>query len=234
MTGWLTRSLADVPAGDAWLGPGERVALARLVIEKRRADWRLGRYAAKTAVGTYLGVDPARVEILATPGGAPVARLDGARADVELSLSHRAGRALAVLAPSGTRVGCDLELVEARSTAFVEQWLAAAEQAFLRRARTGDRAWLANLMWSAKEAATKARGEGLRLDVRHAQVTFGVMAGADGWRRLHVDWGDDAPDDDGWFRREPSWVIAVVGGDPETPPRVLQSGQRPAPVAGAT
>ena len=86
-----------------------------LRIEKRRADWRLGRYTAKSAVGALLGVDPGRVEIVAAPGGAPVAYLDGVRADVELSLSHRAGRALAVIASRGAALGCDLELIEARS-----------------------------------------------------------------------------------------------------------------------
>ncbi len=235
MTGWLTRSLVEVPAGDAWLGPGERAVLAGLTIEKRRSDWRLGRYTAKAAVGTFLGVDPGRVEIVAAPNGAPVARLDGARAELELSLSHRAGRALAVLAPPGARVGCDLELVQTRSTAFVEQWLAPAEQALLRRTRSGDRAWLANLIWSAKEAAAKARGEGLRLDIRHAQVTLGTTAGsAEGWRPLHVDWRDGVLDDDGWFRRESTWVMAVIGDDPDRPPRALRSGRRCTLAANAT
>lgn len=235
MTAWLVRSLQDVPTGDAWLGPRERMALARLAIDKRRADWRLGRYAAKAAMAA-LGVDPARVEIVAAPNGAPLARLDGARAELELSISHRAGRALAVIASPGARVGCDLELVEERSRAFVEQWLAPAEQALLRRTRVGEQAWLANLLWSAKEAATKARGEGLRLDVRHAKVTFGVTAGAaDGWRRLHVDWGNDVlGDHDGWFRRESTWVMTVVGGDPDRPPQALRSDQRSTVAAAAT
>ena len=64
--------------------------------------------------------------------------------------------------------------------------------------RSGDeRAWLANLIWSAKEAAAKARGEGLRLDVRHAEVVLGASAAdAAGWRPLHVDWGGRPPERD--------------------------------------
>ncbi len=240
MTAWLVRSLQDVPTGDAWLGPRERMALARLAIDKRRADWRLGRYAAKAAMAA-LGVDPARVEIVAAPGGAPVARLDGARAGLELSLSHRAGSALAVLASPGAPVGCDLELVEKRSPAFVRQWLAPSEQALVGRARTGEQARLANLIWSAKEAAAKARGEGLRLDVRHAEVTLAdLTAGAGDWRPLRVDWrGDNVPEhDEGWFRGDSRWVMTVVGGDPGGPPRALPSTPGPAqpripPAAGA-
>lgn len=220
MTWWLTRSLGDVPAGEAWLGPSERAALARLRIEKRRADWRLGRYAAKAAIGAFLGVEPRRVEVVAAAGGAPVAYLDGVRAELELSLSHRAGRALVVLASPGKPLGCDLELVEPRSAAFVEQWLAPAEQVLVRSAREGEQAWLANLIWSAKEAAAKARGEGLRLDVGHAEVALCEPAGDTGdWRPLRVDWGSDC--DDGWFLREPGWVMTVVGGEGSTAPRAL-------------
>ena len=222
MSWWLTRSLAEVPAGEAWLGPCERAALARLVIEKRRADWRLGRFAAKAAIGAWLGVEVGRVEVVASPGGAPLARIDGARAEFELSLSHRAGRALAVLAASGRPVGCDIELIEPRSAAFIELWLAPAEQALVKNADRAQRPWLANVIWSAKEAAAKARGEGLRLDVRHGVVTLGDLAGdgnGDDWRRLRVDWGSEC--DDGWFLREPGWVMTVVGGDPGAPPKGL-------------
>jgi 4'-phosphopantetheinyl transferase len=216
MTWWLTRSLGDVPAGELWLGPSERAALAPLRIEKRRADWRLGRYAAKAAIGAWLGVERGRVEVLAAPSGAPVARVDGVRAELELSISHRAGRALAVLASPGTTVGCDIELIEPRSAAFVEQWLAPTEQALVNGAHEDEQACLANLIWSAKEAAAKARGEGLRLDVRHAEVALGEPAGRPGhWRPLRVDWGSDR--DYGWYLREPEWVITVVGGERSAP-----------------
>src|SRR4051812_11875922 len=110
MMWWLTRSLADVPISDAWLGTTERAVLARLQVDKRRSDWRAGRWAAKAAVAAFLEIHPGRVEIVAGPSGAPVARLDGSPATVELSLSHRGGRALAVVAPRGPPVGCDLEL----------------------------------------------------------------------------------------------------------------------------
>ena len=55
--GWLTSSLAEVPGADDWLGPREQRALAALSVEKRRADWRLGRWAAKAAVGAWLARD---------------------------------------------------------------------------------------------------------------------------------------------------------------------------------
>ncbi len=222
MTGWLTCSLAEVPAEDGWLGPSERAVLARLTLLRRRTEWRLGRYTAKAAAAAFLEVEDGRIEVVASPGGAPVAVLDGTRARLELSLSHRAGRAVAVVAPPGPALGCDLELVEPRSTAFVRQWFADGERALVEAAPPDERPWLANLIWSAKEAATKAIGEGLRLDVARARVTFGLGAAAsdaDGWRALRVQWGDDAATvQHGWFLREPGWVITVVGGDSAAPP----------------
>ncbi|HEX6618406.1 MAG TPA: hypothetical protein VF024_02040, partial [Solirubrobacteraceae bacterium] len=115
MPGWLIRSVADVPAGDAWLSARERRTAAGLHVHQRRQDWRLGRFTAKTAVGAWLFVAPERVEILPAPDGAPEAWVDGERAPVSVSLSHRAGRALAVVAQGPAVVGCVLERVEPRS-----------------------------------------------------------------------------------------------------------------------
>ena len=109
---------------------------------------------------------------MASDDGAPEAFVDGERAGAALSLSHRNGRALAVVADVGVAIGCDLEAVEPRSGAFVRTWLAPAERASVLAAGRAGRARLANLLWTAKEAAAKARREGLRLDVRQAIVSL--------------------------------------------------------------
>jgi 4'-phosphopantetheinyl transferase len=219
--GWLTRWLADVPAGDGWLRPGEREVLAGLRVDKRRSDWRLGRFAAKTAVAAWLGVPVSRVEIVAAPDGAPEARLDGKAAPVALSLSHRAQRALAVVGEAGASLGCDLELIEPRSPAFVSDWLAPAERALVARAGA-HRDLVANLAWTAKEAAAKARREGLRLDVRDAVAApDGLGSARPGWHRLAVTWGEGGMRAEGWWRAEPGWVMAVAGEPPPRVPRAL-------------
>ena len=220
--GWLSRCLADVPAGEDWLGIAERRVLGELHMERRRSDWRLGRWTAKAAVGMWLSVPPGRVEIHAAPDGAPEAWLDEERACVSVSLSHRAGRSLAVVADVPNVVGCDLELVEPRSGAFVREWLAPAEQRLLAAYGEGERAQLANLVWTAKEAAAKVRREGLRLDVRHAVVTptdAGAPPGT--WRALRVDWGDGPGATAGWWRAEAGCVMAIAGEPPPGPPRQL-------------
>jgi 4'-phosphopantetheinyl transferase len=220
--GWLTRSLAEVPAGDEWLGASERRVLGTLSVDKRRADWRLGRWTAKAAVGAWLAVPAARVEILAGADGAPEAWLDGRLAPVSVSLSHRAGRALAAVTGAPGVVGCDLELVEARSGAFVREWLAPAEQRLVATFDGPARDRIANLVWTAKEAAAKVRHEGLRLDVRRAVVDVPEAAACTAsWRPLRVDWGQDGARTAGWWRDDPGWVMAILGDPAPGPPRNL-------------
>ena len=72
--GWLTTSAPEVPPGDAWLSARERAVLAGLRLAKRRDDWRLGRWTAKTAVAAWLGVDAERkpLETVARPLSAAI------------------------------------------------------------------------------------------------------------------------------------------------------------------
>lgn len=225
MPGWLIRSLADVPAGDAWLSARERRTAAGLHMQTRRHDWRLGRFAAKAAVGAWLSVAPERVEILRAHDGAPEAWVDGERAAVSVSLSHRAGRALVVVGEGSTVVGCDLERVEPRSGAFVREWLAPAEHGLLAAHAEADRPRLTNLVWTAKEAAAKVRREGLRLDLRRAVVTPAGAGASDGaWRALCVQWSDGTTLTSGWWRAEPGWVMTIAGDAARPRPLDLAAG----------
>ena len=223
--GWLSRRRADVPPADWWLGEHERHVLAGLRFERRRDDWRLGRWTAKAALSRWLGVPCTRIEVLAAADGAPEAWVDGAPAPVAVSLSHRGGRALAVVDSAPGAVGCDLELVEPRSDAFVREWLAGSEQQLVRRCDEPRRPLMANLIWTAKEAAAKVRREGLRLDVRGAVVTLpdgapdAALVGR--WEQLRVDWPDGAGTTRGWYRVEPGWVMAIAADPAAAVPREL-------------
>ena len=219
---WLPQCGADVPAGDEWLSARERAVLAGLHVEKRREDWRLGRWTAKAAVARHLGVALERIEILAGADGAPEAWLDGIPAPLSVSLSHRAGRAIAAVASAPAVIGCDLELIEPRSPAFVREWLAPAEQVQLAALDAPERDGLANLLWSAREAAAKVRREGLRLDVRRATVELEPAPRPDGeWRPFVVGWGADAPATHGWWRSEPGWVLTIAADPAPGRPRRL-------------
>jgi 4'-phosphopantetheinyl transferase len=201
--GWSVSRAAELPGDESWLSDRERTILEGLKFEKRRGDWLLGRWTAKRALSAWLTVAPERIEVIAAHDGVPEALVDREPAPASLSISHRGDRALAVTGPLDLAIGCDLEVVEPRSPAFLREWLSDAE-----RALAGDDPLRANLIWCAKEAAAKARRGGLRLNVRRAEVSFDPAGG--GWRRLAVRWQDEPGAASGWWREEPGWVIAVV------------------------
>jgi 4'-phosphopantetheinyl transferase len=219
--GWLTRALADVPRSDAWLSRRERRALAGLQGDKRKADWRLGRWAAKTAVAAWLACPLEQVELSAAAGVAPEVSVDGAPGAVALSLSHRGGRALALVGGPGTAVGCDIEVAAARSEAFLREWLTADEQALVAGAGPDRTTQVANALWTAREAVAKLRRKGLGLDARHARVELDDAPADSEWRPLSVRWSGATEPVRGWWRVEPGWVMSVVTDPPGPPPVAL-------------
>lgn len=202
----------DAPEDDDWLAPKERERLAALRLPKRRNEWRLGRWVAKNAVAAWLDIAPARVEVRPAADGAPEAWVDGAPAPLVLSLSHRAGCALAAVAEAGVALGCDLERIEPRSAAFVRDYLTAAERAAVAR----DPTLYANLVWSLKEATLKALRTGLRLDTKSVEVTL-HEGSTDGWHPAVVHRHNPATVFHGWWRREGDLVVTVVSA-PQAPP----------------
>ena len=109
---------------------------------KRRVEYLLGRWTAKLAVAAVEGLptEPsalAAVEVTPAPDGAPVACLDGRPLPRRVSLTDRAGWAVCTVSPSGLEVGCDLELVEHRSPAFVADYFTPAEQALAHACAVG-------------------------------------------------------------------------------------------------
>jgi 4'-phosphopantetheinyl transferase len=213
---WLLVRSEEVPADDDWLAPAELERLGRMPAAPRRADFRLGRWAAKRALASWLGLDDGgaetlrRLAILPAASGAPEALLDGSPAPVALSFSHRAGRAACALAPTGTALGCDLEWVEPRTAAFVADYFTAAERALIEATPETDRPLLANLIWSAKESALKALRTGLRLDTREVEVELGREDPAGGWSPLLVRRTATREPFHGWWRREEDHLVTLA------------------------
>lgn len=212
--GWSVSRAAELPGDESWLSDRERTILEGLRFEKRRGDWLLGRWAAKRALSAWLTVAPERIEVIAADDGVPEALVDREPAPVSLSISHRGDQALAVTGPPDLAIGCDLEVVEPRSPAFLREWLSDAE-----RALAGDDPERANLIWCAKEAAAKARRGGLRLNVRRAEVSLEDSPGQ--WRPLSVRWEEEPTAVSGWWAMKPGWVMAVVTEPAAGAPRPL-------------
>jgi 4'-phosphopantetheinyl transferase len=174
---WFEQSLADVRVEDDWFSAWETSHLSSLRFPKRRADWRLGRWTAKHAVADYLHLahDPgilATIQIRPASTGAPEAFIDEASGNVSISLSHRGGIAACAVGEPDAMLGCDVEVVEPRSDAFVADYFTSEEQAMIRQAPDPVRFALIALIWSAKESALKALRTGLRSDTRCVLVTL--------------------------------------------------------------
>ncbi len=172
---WFEQSAADVPEPDDWLSEKEKSYLGGLRFPKRRHDWRLGRWTAKRSIASSLGLPCtsahlSQIELRPDRFGAPEVFLAHEPAHLAVSLSHRAGRAVCTVAPFNTRIGCDLELIEARHPAFLTDFFGTDEQALVAQTSPDLRAFTITLLWSGKESALKAMHLGLRLDTRNLNV----------------------------------------------------------------
>jgi phosphopantetheinyl transferase len=208
-----------------WLGEREAEVLGGLASPVRRASWLLGRWAAKRAAFMLLAQrGQARrydqIEIRAAASGAPEIWLSGARAPMSLSLSHRAGEALAVLGPAGLSIGGDLEVVEPRSAELVGDFFTEGERARWEAAPPADRDTHAGLVWSAKESALKALGEGLRRDTRSVDVELGAPAPS-GWRPIAARLAEGGALG-GYARVEGTRILTVVAVGVMVPPEPLR------------
>ncbi len=183
---YLEQKLSQMPAPAAWLSPREREILARLKIPKRRNDWLLGRWTAKQVILHIAGTEiPAKkiaqLEIIAAAEGAPQVFFADQPLDMAISISHSHGTALSLAGPGKIALGCDLEKIEPRSTAFVRDYFTTQEMHLLQGAGEAERPFVANLIWSAKESALKALHTGLRLDTRQLQFScVDFVAGQEG------------------------------------------------------
>lgn len=223
--GWVLLAQQAVPDDDDWLSAPERETLAQLRFEARRRDWRLGRWAAREALrcgpDAWLDGTPlARIAVVSDPDGAPhVVRPQGPE-PCAISLSHRDGRALCVVADTGVRVGCDLERIEPRSDAFARDYFTEAEARLLAARPAAERPRTANLIWCAKESAVKVLGTGWRVDTRSVEVRR-IGEPGPGWRSLRVRCDALPRPLEGWWRQEGELVASVLAWPPADPPRRL-------------
>jgi len=224
---WLEQCERDVPEDDLWLGERELAKVSGLRFAKRRMDWRLGRWTAKCALASHLNRARNRetlrgIEILPATDGAPEVRVDGLLGAAVISLSHRSGIALCAIAPAGTALGCDLELIEPRSDAFVSDYLTDEEQRTIAGLELPQRFVLANLFWSAKESALKAMRTGLRCDTRSLRVTLGVDPKAiQEWHPLQVQ-SEGGELFTGWWKEEATMLRTLVASPPASMPTALR------------
>jgi len=227
VTWWLARTEDQLPASAAWLSEAERAHAASLRYAKRRTDFLLSRWTLKLAAQRVLGwpedtAGLARIEARPAPGGAPRLFVDGQAAPHGISLTDRAGAAVCLIAAEPAAVGCDVEVAEPRSDAFIRGYLTGPEQQFVNGAGAA-RDTLANLVWSAKESALKVLGTGLRRDTRSVEVSVSDPAPPPGtWSPLVVR-ASDGGTFPGWWRRSGAFVLTACWPGSGPPPATLET-----------
>jgi 4'-phosphopantetheinyl transferase len=219
---WLTQTTADVPADDFWLSARERAIAGKMYFEKRRRDWKLGRWTAKRAASSCLDLgsgpsDLTRLEIIAAADGAPEAFLDGKPAPAVVSISHSADLAFCCVSAHGIALGCDLEQIQPREPNFAADYFTREEVAFIERVAAPDRNLLINLIWSAKESALKALRQGLRRDTRSIGIQL-PEARKEGWNSFTAVDLEQARTRRGWYRVQDDFVQTVTTDPPSLPP----------------
>ena len=241
MLHWHSLGEEAVPADDDWLSAVEQAHVARMRFTKRRSEWRVARWTAKHALARTLGLEAdagtmRRVEVRARlepdVRGAPYVVVDGEPTGTAISMTDRAGWAVCVVGRRGS-IGCDLELDEPRSAAFVRDYLTTSERRLVAAPPLGlTPDATANLVWSAKESALKVLRTGLRRDTRSVEVTLGDDDPSAGWRPLMVRDRDDGGCFPGWWQRFSSVFLLTVAASYEHPPP--DALDVPPALAGAT
>ena len=229
---WLSRGIDDVPASDEWLSPEEASRVETLRFAKRRTEVRLARWTAKQAVVRALDLDDdsatlAAIEIRAASTGAPMLFVRGERSPVSVSMSDRADWAVCVLSHEQVGVGCDLELVEPRSAAFVRDWFTPCRAG----ARARRRGWRAAR--SSVQPRVVGQGERARKCSRPASAATPVQSRSmsstemDGtrWARLVVR-SEEGATFPGWWCRYGDFLLTLAADADLEPPEHMEMPPR--------
>lgn len=162
--GPLRAAFAQVGAGEyaavehsrrIWLHPTELRYLDTLSAERRRRSYLLGRCAAKRALGCLLPQAPAaQLEVANGVFGQPVLRYATSE-PLDLSISHTDQLGCALAFPALHPMGLDVEQVSVER-AHVMQSQMVAEELAAAEAAVGSAPAACALLWTAKEALSKA------------------------------------------------------------------------------
>ena len=205
-----------------FLSPSELQKYSTFRFPKRRDEWLLGRWTAKTLVHSlpaYQHYSLDQIEIRNTPEGAPYLQLPDRAAPAEcLTISHSGNLALCALATGlDLQVGTDLEKIEARTETFILDYFTPAERQLVEKYPAETRAMVVTLIWSAKESMLKALGVGLRRDTRMVEVhgLDGLLpAGNDHgkWQKIQI--GEQPASERAWaawWQRRDPFVLTLAG-----------------------
>lgn len=190
MTVWI-----DVWYGDIWTEFDLAVVTASVSAEElesankirhqqRQSQYLNTRFQIRSVLASYLGIEPAALEILKTEHGKPYLSEGG----LFFNVSH-SGSKLAVAVTDFAEIGVDIEQVRSRhSLQGVAERCFAEEELAIWRSLDGERQLQAFYrLWTAKEAYVKAVGRGIALGLDQCVIDPEQPGG---FLRLPEDCGD--------------------------------------------
>lgn len=155
------------------LSTEEHRLFQQMKVEKRKTEWLMGRLTMKALLTAdrqpLSGAPFPSITIANHVEGAPF--ISQPHTEGCISISHREKIALcAFTSAPATNLGIDLEMIEPRQMAFVEDFFTQNEADYTRQLEGCTRDIWTTLVWSAKEAILKAWQKGLRLDTRTIDI----------------------------------------------------------------
>lgn len=175
----------DLDPASVLTGP-EAGLLGPRAVPKRHNDFLRGRWIGKKLLGSVApGAGLRDLLILPDDRGVPCPFDAHGALPWSLSLSHTEGFAAAAITPLPGLVGIDVERPIPEPSLVAQDYFTDRERSFLVPA--GDRASrVAAVIWSAKEAASKALGEGLRLSLLAMEVSDAGPLEPSSWHPLRM------------------------------------------------
>lgn len=212
----------DYPAildqSSAFLAPAEAAYFAGLRYLRRQQSFLLGRYAAKLAMQILLKeANPKSIEIGRGVFEQPVISYLSARAP-GVTISHCGEIAVALAFPSGHPMGVDIEQIDPERLVTIRSQMSQTEQAWARSAGADELA-LSTLIWTAKEALSKALLCGLMSPIEIFNLAEFYPLGNRAWGGLFQNFGQYRFI--GWISRTVAMSVVlpkkseVVGGVPD-------------------
>lgn len=167
------------------LDANERARATKLVHDRDRQEFVLAHAALRALLGRYQNVPPSSIRFSIDKNGKPGLLASEADAPLQFSLSHSGNWAL--VAVSTMPVGVDIERIRpvANLPRMIERICTQAERQQLQRCMPDRQRAEFFRIWTAKEAALKAAGCGLRVN----PSTFDAVPSGDGtWTSVALRW----------------------------------------------
>jgi 4'-phosphopantetheinyl transferase len=177
---WLVRLEAsedNFARALSWLSPEETARAKRFYFDRHRRAFALGRAALRGLLGSYLGIQPAKVGFVYGEQGKPALKDDAC--SLRFNVSNSSDLA-AYAFTTGCEIGVDVE--QHRSLHDLEhiadRFFSPEETAELLELSEAERIPAFFHCWTRKEAYIKAQGGGLSIPLDSFQVTLrpGVAA----------------------------------------------------------